>query len=109
MDVRKTTLSDMGGPSQQEWKSGALGRHLSSIAVFFVSWCVTYSRVYVNGDDVVHMQGSYGKSIFLPSFKPDWIPNRVFDMYGRNLLVHLFDMIYFPVKSLFGVDFFLFF
>jgi len=63
----------------------------------------------MKGDDVLHFQGSYGKNIFLPAFKAAWIPNRVFDTYGRNLLAHLFDLIFFPLKSLFQMDFFHFY
>ena len=75
--------------------------------MFFIAWFVTYNRAYLAGDDVNTFQGSgYGVPLFLPKPEPGWIPNRVVDLYGRNLLGHLFDLIYFPAKSLFGADFF---
>lgn len=79
------------------------------IVLLLVSWCSTYNSAYMSGDDVVHFQGGYGKKIFLPTFKTDWIPNRVLDTYGRNLFTHVFDLIFFPLKSLFQMDFFHFY
>jgi hypothetical protein len=98
-------LSDLG---QRGLERQIPGRLIGYITIVFVSWFVTYNKAYLSGDDVNTFRGSsyYGASIFFPRLKSDWIPNRVVDMYGRNLLAHTFDLIYFPLKSLFGADFF---
>lgn len=75
-------------------------------AVFVVAWLATYNKAVVCGDDVYHFQDRYGSAVFLPNFSRSWIPNRVVDLYGRNLLAHLFDLVFFPLHSLFGADFF---
>ncbi len=83
------------------------GRLIGQMTVFFISWLVTYSKAYLAGADISAFQEkSYGVSMFMPKPTAGWIPNRVVDLYGRNLLGHLFDLIYFPAKSLFGADFF---
>jgi hypothetical protein len=82
------------------------GDLVGRVAVFLVAWLVTYDKAVVCGDDIYHFQDRYGSSVFLPNFAPGWIPNRVVDLYGRNLLAHLFDLVFFPLHSLFGADFF---
>jgi hypothetical protein len=71
-----------------------------------VAWLVTYTKAVVRGDDVYHLCMPYGSAIFLPNLAPGWIPNRVLDLYGRNLLGRVFDMLFFPAHELFGTDFF---
>lgn len=91
----------------QAGAAGISGRSIGQITIFLVAWFVTYNRAYLSGDDINSFKDSnYGVPLFLPQFSHSWIPNRVMDMYGRNLLLHIFDMIYFPAKSLFGTDFF---
>jgi MFS family permease len=84
------------------------GRLSAYTVIFFVSWFVTYNKAYLTGDDVSTFKGSsyFRAFIFFPKLKHGWIPNRVVDMYGRNFLARVFDLIYFPAKSLFGVNFF---
>jgi hypothetical protein len=71
-----------------------------------VAWLVTYTKAVVRGDDVNHLCVPYGNAIFLPNLAPGWIPNRVLDLYGRNLLGRVFDLVFFPVHELLGVSFF---
>lgn len=105
--TKKAWSAELADPQQRGRGRDISGRAIAQMTVFFVSWFVTYNKAYLAGDDINTFKGSgYGVSIFLPRLKPDWIPNRVVDMYGRNLLVHIFDLIYFPAKSLFGADFF---
>jgi len=77
--------------------------------LFVLAWLVTFNKAVVNGDDINHLQGHYGNAIFLPQFGPGWIPNRVVDLYGRNLLGRVFDTLFFPAHALLGVDFFYFY
>lgn len=105
--TEKTWPADRAEPDQRGRDRVISGRRVGQLTVFIVSWLVTYNRAYLTGDDINTFKGTgYGVPLFLPRLKPDWIPNRVVDMYGRNLLVHVFDTIYFPAKSLFGADFF---
>jgi hypothetical protein len=82
------------------------GRVIGQVTVFLVAWFVTYNKAYLMGDDVDTFNGNRWLPMFLPRLQPEWIPNRVVDLYGRSLLVHVFDVIYFSAKSLFGADFF---
>ncbi len=70
-----------------------------------VAWLGTYAKAVVCGDDVDHLSAPYGSAIFLPNFAPGWIPNRVLDLYGRNLLARVFDLLFFPAHDLTGMDF----
>jgi len=77
--------------------------------VFVSVWLRTFNQAYVNGDDVVHLGQKYGIPAFLPHFSNGWIPNRAMDSYGRNLLGRVFDAMFFPLKDIFGIDFFHFY
>jgi len=105
--TEKTWSAEHAEPDQRGRGREIAGRGVGQLTIFVLSWLVTYNRAYLTGDDVNTFKGTgYGATLFLPRLKPDWIPNRVVDMYGRNLLVHVFDTIYFPAKSMFGADFF---
>ncbi len=79
------------------------------IGLFLIAWMTTYNTAVMCGDDVNHFHAAYGNNMYLPNFSWDWIPNRVFDLYFRNLAGELFDALYFPAHSLIGVDFFVFY
>lgn len=83
-----------------------IGETLVLFAIIVIAWLTVYNKSYVNGDDVVHLQSSYGAKFFLPRIGTGWIPNRVVDLYGRNLLQHILDVLYFPLHSIWGFDFF---
>ncbi|HTJ90206.1 MAG TPA: hypothetical protein VL356_08530 [Acidocella sp.] len=106
--TKKAWLAELSDPDQRGQAHEIPGRLSGYIVIFFVSWFVTYNKAYLTGDDVNTFWGGsyYGASLFFPRLRPDWIPNRVVDMYGRNLLARMFDLVYFPAKSLFGADFF---
>jgi hypothetical protein len=71
-----------------------------------LAWLLTYTKAVMRGDDVNHFSVPFGNQIFLPNLAPGWIPNRVVDLYGRNLLVRFFDVTFFAAHDLAGVDFF---
>jgi len=71
-----------------------------------IAWLGTYNAAVIRGDDVNHLSAPLGNLIFLPNFAPGWIPNRLVDLYGRNLLSRVFDVTFFPAHALTGVDFF---
>ena len=105
--TKKVWSADLVDPRQRDQGRDVSGRMIGQLTIFFVSWFVTYNKAYLAGDDVNTFQASgYGVSIFLPKPAPGWTPNRVVDLYGRDLLRHVFDLVYFPAKSLFGADFF---
>lgn len=81
-------LSLPTGPERQYQSHGISSGIAVQITILLVSWLITYNAAYVNGDDVYHLQGEYGNSIYFPDLGSDWIPNRVFDLYGRSLIVH---------------------
>jgi len=76
------------------------------LGLFLIAWATTYNAAVMCGDDVNHFHAAYGNNMYLPNFSWDWIPNRVFDLYFRNLAAALFDVFYFAAHSLFGIGFF---
>jgi hypothetical protein len=84
----------------------AAGAWAGQVVLAVLAWLVTYTKAVMRGDDVNHFSVPYGIDMFLPRFAPGWIPNRVVDLYGRNLLVRFFDVTYFAAHDLSGVDFF---
>ncbi|WP_298281952.1 hypothetical protein [Acidocella sp.] len=99
---RAETVNALHALQEPSFKGGYSGR----IILFCIAWLSTFNKAVVNGDDINHMQGHYGNELLLPHFSSDWIPNRVVDLYGRNLLAHMFDLVFFPAHILFGADFF---
>jgi len=91
-------------------QSSLLHRMIAPFILVLVSWLGTYNDSVINGDDINHIMGrsakGYASEIFMPQIGPAWIPSRVVDNYGRSLLYQVFDMIHFPLKSLFGADVF---
>jgi hypothetical protein len=83
------------------------------ILFFLVVWASTFSIAYVNGDDVIHMADSVMSAIdrgaFVPELSTNWVPNRAFEVYSRWILTSVFDLLYFPLKISFDVDFFWFY
>jgi hypothetical protein len=77
--------------------------------LLIIAWATTYNAAVMCGDDVTHFHGAYGNDMYWPDFSSTWIPNRVFDLYSRNLTAELFDTLYFPAHSLTGVGFFVFY
>jgi hypothetical protein len=78
--------------------------------LFAAVWLATFNAAYVNGDDVMNFQASYGRSYYFPRpLKRDWIPNRLFDTYGRELLRSVFNLLFFPIRQIFSLSFFWFY
>jgi len=82
---------------------------VAPVVLAAIAWLVTYNKAVMCGDDVDHLYAPWGNQIFLPNFIRSWIPNRVVDLYGRNLLGRVFDVTFFPAHALTGVDFFHFY
>jgi hypothetical protein len=81
-------------------------RALRFVVFFAAVWIATFTAAFMNGDDVIHMSKNDGWGFFLPTLNYTWIPNRVFDLYGRSLIAAVFDFVYFPLKAALGVDFY---
>lgn len=85
-------------------------RWLVRTALFFVvAWLLTFNGAYVNGDDVLPLAKAELHNAFVPNFKPEWVPNRMLDAYGRDVLAAGFDLLYFSLRTVVPVDFFLLF
>src|SRR5262249_54108428 len=79
---------------------------LRLVGFFAVVWIATFSAAFVNGDDVFQMSQRDTWIFFLPNLNYGWVPNRVFDIYGRTLIAAVFDFVYFPLKAALGADFY---
>lgn len=77
--------------------------------LFAFIWVATYNVAFLNGDDVVHMIGRHYKDIYFPALETDWIPTRAIDPYLRGIFVRIMDLLFFPLKDAFGLDFFHFY
>jgi len=79
-------------------------------ALFFVvAWLLTFNAAYVNGDDILPLAKLEFRNAFAPNFKREWVPNRMLDAYGRDLLAAGFDLWFFSLRTVVPVDFFLLF
>lgn len=96
--------------STQSRSSRGDPRWIGATALFFlVSWLLTFNGAHVNGDDVLSLAKLEFRNAFVPNFKRDWVPNRMLDGYGRDLLSAGFDLWFFSVRSVVPVDFFVLF
>jgi hypothetical protein len=77
--------------------------------LFAFIWVATYNVAFLNGDDVVHMIGRHYKDFYFPMLETDWIPTRAIDPYLRGIFVRVMDLLFFPLKDAFGLDFFHFY
>ena len=77
--------------------------------LFAFIWVATYNVAFLNGDDVVHMIGRHYKDLYFPVLETDWIPTRAIDPYLRGIFVRVMDLLFFPLKDAFGLDFFHFY
>lgn len=77
--------------------------------LFAFIWVATYNIAFLNGDDVVHMIGRHFKDLYFPVLETDWIPTRAIDPYLRGIFVRVMDLLFFPLKDAFGLDFFHFY
>lgn len=78
-----------------------------ALLLFAVAWLLTFNAAYLNGDDVLPLAKAELRNAFVPNFKTSWVPNRLVDSYGRDLLAAGFDLWFFALRTVVPVDFFL--
>lgn len=70
-------------------------KNIGVFGLFLMVFLYSYNSSYINGDDVEHLRRNIFGTQYLPYQFPGWIPNRLFDQYGRAIASLIIDQLYY--------------